>query len=237
MCLCSAHSFHLHVIHDERLIVCSLSVSSCLSFCCFSLLFTSSLPDSTCTLTSTSFPMSTASRELTTAPSHNEEYCTFAIYHPPTSREGTLYKNMLKSKMRHKGKRREKTMCVNIITDAVNLSRSAPGGQGPHLSRSYVQDFLNNISGLMKYPGKSTRLSDQMGYPRNQENDVADWAEEHAISNQHAATGICDVLIDDKEYFQVIADAHDPLEKILLPLCRALRRVTAEETSGRWNLT
>ena len=30
-CLCSAHSFHLHAIHDERLIVRSLSVSSCLS--------------------------------------------------------------------------------------------------------------------------------------------------------------------------------------------------------------
>ena len=70
-CVCSAHSFHLHVIHDERLIVRSLSVSSCLSFSCFSLLFTSSLPYPTCTLTSTCSPMPTASRELTAVPSHN----------------------------------------------------------------------------------------------------------------------------------------------------------------------
>ena len=41
--LCSAHSFHLHAIHDVW-----LSVSSCLSFSCFSLLFTSSLPHSAC---------------------------------------------------------------------------------------------------------------------------------------------------------------------------------------------
>ena len=39
-----------------------------------SLSFTSSIPYPTCTLTSTSSPMSTASKELTTAPSHNEEY-------------------------------------------------------------------------------------------------------------------------------------------------------------------
>ena len=60
------------------------------SFClspCFSPLFTSSLPHSTCTLPSTSSPMSTASRELTTAPSPNEEYCTMAIYHPLTGYE------------------------------------------------------------------------------------------------------------------------------------------------------
>ena len=70
--VCMRASFHLHVIHDvclER----SLSVSSCLSFSCFSPSFTSSLPHSTCTLTSTSSPMSTASREITAAPSHNEE--------------------------------------------------------------------------------------------------------------------------------------------------------------------
>ena len=39
--VCMRASLHLHVIHDERLIVRSLSVSSCLSFSCFSLLFTS----------------------------------------------------------------------------------------------------------------------------------------------------------------------------------------------------
>ena len=75
--------FHLHVIHDERLIVRFLSVSSCLSFSCFSLLFTSSLPHSTCTLTSTP-SMTRAPRETTAAPSPTEEYCTLAIYHPPT---------------------------------------------------------------------------------------------------------------------------------------------------------
>ena len=42
--VCMRASFHLHAIHDERLIVRSLSVSSCLSFSCFSPLFTSSLP-------------------------------------------------------------------------------------------------------------------------------------------------------------------------------------------------
>ena len=47
--VCVRASLHLHVIHDERLIVRSLSVSSCLSFSCFSPLFTSSLPHSTCT--------------------------------------------------------------------------------------------------------------------------------------------------------------------------------------------
>ena len=80
--VCVRASFHLHVIHDVCLSVRWL-LSSCLSFSCFSLLFTSSLPHSTCTLTSTSSPMSTASREFTTAPSHNKEYCAMAIYHPP----------------------------------------------------------------------------------------------------------------------------------------------------------
>ena len=53
--VCMRASLHLHVIHDERLIVRSLSVSSCLSLSCFSLLFTSSLPYPTCTLTCTPF--------------------------------------------------------------------------------------------------------------------------------------------------------------------------------------
>ena len=57
-----------------------------LSFSCFSPSFTSSLPHPTCTLTSTSSPMSTASRDLTIAPSHNEEYCSMAKYHPLTLR-------------------------------------------------------------------------------------------------------------------------------------------------------
>ena len=64
-----------------------LSISSCLSFSCFSVLFTAFLPYPTCTLTSTSSLMSTASRELTTALSQNEKYCSMAIYHPPTGYE------------------------------------------------------------------------------------------------------------------------------------------------------
>ena len=79
-------SFHLHVIHDERLVVRSLSVSSCLSFSCFSLLFTSSLPCPICTLTCTP-SMWTAPRETPAAPSPTEEYCSLAIYHPPTGYE------------------------------------------------------------------------------------------------------------------------------------------------------
>ena len=72
--VCMRASFHLHAIHDERLIVRSLSVSSCLCFSCFSPLFTSSLPHSACTLTCTPSSTSTAPREATAAPSPNEEY-------------------------------------------------------------------------------------------------------------------------------------------------------------------
>ena len=58
-CVCSAHSLHPHAIHDV-----------CWSVRCLSLRVSS--------------PMSTASRERTAAPSHNEEHCSMAIYHPPT---------------------------------------------------------------------------------------------------------------------------------------------------------
>ena len=75
------------VIHNERLIVRSLSVSSCLSFSCFSLLFTSSLPYPTCTLTCTPSSTWTAPRETPAAPSPNEEYCLLSIYHPPIGYE------------------------------------------------------------------------------------------------------------------------------------------------------
>ena len=84
---CLYASFHLHVIHDERLIVRSLSVSMCFSFSCFSPLFTSSLPLSTCTPTCTPSSMSTATRETTAALSPNEEYYSLATYHPPTGYE------------------------------------------------------------------------------------------------------------------------------------------------------
>ena len=95
MCLCNAHSFHLHAIHDERLIVRSLSVSSCLSFSCFSLLFTSSLFYPTCTLTCTPSSLSTAPRETTAALSPSEEYCTLAIYHPRTGYEPNVLDDFL----------------------------------------------------------------------------------------------------------------------------------------------
>ena len=75
----SAHSYHLHAIHGERSIVCCLCPRFCLSPC-FSLSPTSSLPTSTCTPPS----MWTAPRETLAAPSPNEEYCTLAIYTPPT---------------------------------------------------------------------------------------------------------------------------------------------------------
>ena len=84
--VCMRASVHLHVIPDEGLIVRSLSVSSCLSFSCFSLLFTSSLPHSTCTLTSNP-SLSPAPRKKTAAPSPNEENCPVSIQHPPTGYE------------------------------------------------------------------------------------------------------------------------------------------------------
>ena len=85
--VCMRASFHLHAIHDERLIVRSLSVSSCLSFSGFSLLFTSSLPYLSCTLTCTPPSMWTVPRETPAAPSPNEEYCLLVISHPPTGYE------------------------------------------------------------------------------------------------------------------------------------------------------
>ena len=82
--VCMRASFHLHAIprcvFDRPFVVCLFVFS----FSCFSPSFTSSLPHSACTLPSTSSPMSTASREITAAPSHKEEYCPMAIYHPPT---------------------------------------------------------------------------------------------------------------------------------------------------------
>ena len=79
----SSVCLYLHAIHDERLIVRSLSVSSCLSFSCFSLLFISSLLCRICTLTSTLSSMWTAPRETPAALSLNEEYCPLAICHLP----------------------------------------------------------------------------------------------------------------------------------------------------------
>ena len=80
--VCVRASFHLHVIHDVCLSVRCLSLRVCPSPVSLR-----RLPHSTCTLPSTSSPMSTAPREITAAPSHNEEQCPMAIYHPPTQPE------------------------------------------------------------------------------------------------------------------------------------------------------
>ena len=69
----SAHSYHLHVIRGERLIVCCLCPRSV--FLRVSLSPTSSLHTSTCTLTCTPSSMWTAPRETPAAPSPNEEHC------------------------------------------------------------------------------------------------------------------------------------------------------------------
>ena len=94
-CVCVRASFHLHVIHDMCLSVRWLflvRLSSCLSFSlsCFSPSSTSSLPYSTCTVPGTPSPMSTTMRVKTAAPTHNEEYCYVAIYHPLTGYESNV---------------------------------------------------------------------------------------------------------------------------------------------------
>ena len=81
-----AYSFHPHAIHDV----------TCLSGCCLfvfvSLLFIShfyifSLSLSTCSLFCTTSTMSSPPRVKTTALTHNEEYCTVAMYNPLTGYE------------------------------------------------------------------------------------------------------------------------------------------------------
>ena len=79
-------SFHLHVIHDERLIVRSLLLPRSVFLSVSLRRFTSSLPHSTCTLTCTS-SMWTAPKETPAAPSPIEEYCSLAFYQPPTGYE------------------------------------------------------------------------------------------------------------------------------------------------------
>ena len=83
-------SLHVHAIHDERLSVLSLSVSSCLSFSCFSPSFTSSLPCPTCTLTCTPPSMWTTPRQIHPALPPTEESCHLAEYTPPTGCEPKL---------------------------------------------------------------------------------------------------------------------------------------------------
>ena len=81
----SAHSYHPHAIHGERLTFCSLCLRSVflpVSLCLLPLLFP--LPTSTCTLTRTPPSMWTAPRETPAAPLPNEEHCSLAMYIPPT---------------------------------------------------------------------------------------------------------------------------------------------------------
>ena len=63
---------------------CSLSVSACLSFSCFSPSSTSSPPHSTWSLPGAPSSMSTPLRVETTALTKNEECCAMAIYNPLT---------------------------------------------------------------------------------------------------------------------------------------------------------
>ena len=88
-CLCASPHTHCH----SR---CAVDWSSVLSvflalFLSVCLSFTSaSLPTSTCTLSWTSSSMWTAPRQLTTAPSPDEEFCLLAESTPPTGYEPKL---------------------------------------------------------------------------------------------------------------------------------------------------
>ena len=74
------HSFHLHVMYGERLIVCcSCSRSVFLSI---SLWLQSSLPCSICTLLCIPSFMRTVSRKTSAATSSNTEYCILYAVHP-----------------------------------------------------------------------------------------------------------------------------------------------------------
>ena len=81
--VCARHSIFMSSMMSV-LIVRSLLLPRYVFLRDFILLFTSSLPHSTCTLACTPSSMGTAPRETPAAPSPNEEYCPLAIYHPPT---------------------------------------------------------------------------------------------------------------------------------------------------------
>ena len=86
VCMCG--SFHLHVIHDERLSVCLFFVVSSFWLSpCVSPSPCSSLPTSTCTLTWTRSSMWTTPRQLFPVPPSTEESCPLAGYTPPTELE------------------------------------------------------------------------------------------------------------------------------------------------------
>ena len=80
-CVCAART---HSIHMPSMMCVWALLVLVLSFFCFSLSFTSSLPHPTCTLPGTPSSMSMPPRVKTTALSHNEENCSMAIYHPLT---------------------------------------------------------------------------------------------------------------------------------------------------------
>ena len=68
-------------------------VSSCLSLSCFSPTSTLPLSQSTCSLSGTPSSMSSPPRVKTTALTHNEEYCSVAIYNLLTGYEPKLLDN------------------------------------------------------------------------------------------------------------------------------------------------
>ena len=80
-------SLHPHAIHDVTCFERAFVVSSCLSLSCFSPTSTFSLSQSTCSLSGTPSSMSSPPRVKTTGLTHNEEYCSMAIYHPLTPRD------------------------------------------------------------------------------------------------------------------------------------------------------
>ena len=71
----------------------SFVVSSCLSLSCFSPSSTFSLSQSTCSMSGTPYSMSLPRRVKTTALTHNDGYCTMAIYNALTGYEPKLLDN------------------------------------------------------------------------------------------------------------------------------------------------
>ena len=162
MCLCAC--FIPSSCHPKCVLECSLSVSSCLSFSCFSPSFTSCLPHSTCTLPSTQSPMSTTPREITAALSHNEEYCPIAKNHPPTGLEGAKRSktssddsNSMRGTVRTRNgdeirgeTKKQKIRCLNLLSRRCwQASRELPG------SRSYKQSTTERDTA--SFEGTSTR--------------------------------------------------------------------------------
>ena len=111
--VCLRASFHLHVIHDERLTIRSLllprSVFLRVSLRRLPLLF------HTWTLIRTPSSMWTAPRETLAAPSPNEEYRHLAIFHPPT--------RLLFPRKKRKRQHECCGYCENFTTIGLRLAR------------------------------------------------------------------------------------------------------------------